>query len=89
MFQNPLKKLDQENLKRSSDLLKRQRDDNKIINRRLKVLAFIVCIIFTSISARLIYIQFNKNEEYKIKLDNFASKKQTTTTPRGTREFDS
>ncbi|MEG2549361.1 MAG: penicillin-binding protein 2 [Erysipelotrichaceae bacterium] len=76
--------MDQENLKRSSDLLKRQRDDNKIINRRLKVLAFIVCIIFASISARLIYIQFNKNEEYKIKLDNFASKKQTTTTPRGT-----
>ncbi|MEG0980423.1 MAG: penicillin-binding protein 2 [Erysipelotrichaceae bacterium] len=84
MFQNPLKKLDHDNLKRSSDLLKQQRDDNKIINGRLKIMAFIVCIIFTAISARIIYIQLNKNDEYKIKLENYVSKKQSTTTPRGT-----
>ncbi|MEG2410490.1 MAG: penicillin-binding protein 2, partial [Erysipelotrichaceae bacterium] len=84
MFQNPLKKLDHDNLKRSSDLLKQQRDDNKIINGRLKIMAFIVCIVFTTISARIIYIQLNKNDEYKIKLENYVSKKQSTTTPRGT-----
>lgn len=83
MFRNPLKKLDQENMRRSSEILKKQRDDNKIINIRLRISAVVVCMVFALIGGRLVYIQYQKNDEYKTKLENFTSKKQRNTTPRG------
>lgn len=84
LFRNPLKRLDHDQMRRSSDLMKKQRDDNKTINVRLRITAAITCVLFSLIATRLIYIQYAQNDEYKIKLENFESKKQKNTTPRGT-----
>lgn len=83
MFRNPFQKFDHEEMRRSSDVLKKPKDMNKVINQRVQIGGLVILIIFGCISFRLINLQYRENDEYKVKLDNYASRKQTSSTPRG------
>ena len=83
MLRNPFRDLDQKKLSRSSDILKTQNDYFKIVNRRIFVFSIIICIIFSVISVRLIFLQIRDQEEYAVKLENYSSQTQTDSTPRG------
>ncbi len=83
MFRNPFQKLDHEEMRRSSDVLKKPKDMNKVINQRVRIGGLVILIIFGCISFRLVNLQYRENDEYKVKLDNYASRKQTSSTPRG------
>ena len=83
MLRNPFRDLDQKKLSRSSDILKTQNDYFKIVNRRIFVFSIIICIIFSIISVRLIFLQIRDQEEYAVKLENYSSQTQTDSTPRG------
>lgn len=83
MFSNPFKKMDQETLRHSSDLLNKQKNYNKVINLRISIAAVAVLCVFGIIAFRLFDIQYRNHDSYTLKLENFASKKQKTVTPRG------
>ena len=83
MFSNPFKKMDQETLRHSSDLLNKQKNYNKVINLRISIAAVAVLCVFCIIAFRLFDIQYRNHDSYTLKLENFASKKQKTVTPRG------
>lgn len=83
MIRNPFRDIDAKNLRRSSDLLKKQNDYQKIVNKRLNVLTLVTILLFTAIAGRLIDIQIRQKDAYTTKLASYTSKKQTTSTPRG------
>lgn len=83
MFRNPFRDMDAKKLRRSSDILKKQNDYQKIVNFRLNVVTIVTVLIFVGIAARLIDIQIRQKDEYAVKLEAYTSKKQVSTTPRG------
>lgn len=83
MIRNPFRDIDAKNLRRSSDLLKKQNDYQKIVNKRLNILTLVTILLFTGIAGRLIDIQIRQKDDYTTKLASYTSKKQTTSTPRG------
>lgn len=83
MIRNPFRDIDAKNLRRSSDLLKKQNDYQKIVNKRLNILTFVTIVLFAAIAGRLIDIQIRQKDDYTTKLASYTSKKQTTSTPRG------
>lgn len=83
MIRNPFRELDAKNMLHSSDLLKKQNDYQKIVNKRLNITTAIIVFIFICISARLIDIQVRQKDDYANKLENYTLKKQVISTPRG------
>lgn len=83
MPMNPFRKLDLERMRRSSALLNKPSDIQKVVNQRLKVFTMVVIAGFLLIAAQLINIQLRKNDEYTQKLDAYTLKQQILTTPRG------
>lgn len=83
MLRNPFRDMDAKNLRRSSDVLKKQNDYQKIVNKRLSIVALVIVLIFVVIAGRLVDIQVRQKEEYATKLDNYSLKKQEISTPRG------
>lgn len=83
MIRNPFRDIDAKKLRRSSDLLKKQSDYQKVVNKRLHVVTLVTILAFTAISARLIDIQIRRQDEYTVKLESYASKKQVFSPPRG------
>lgn len=83
MLRNPFRDMDAKNLRRSSDLLKKQNDYHKIVNKRLNIVALVTILIFVFIAGRLVDIQIRQQEDYATKLDSYSMKKQITSTPRG------
>lgn len=80
---NPFRKLDLDKMRRSSALLNKPSDMQKVVNQRLKVLTIITFAGFFVIAAQLINVQVRKNDEYTQKLDAYTLKQQILTTPRG------
>ena len=72
MFSNPFKKMDQETLRHSSDLLNKQKNYNKVINLRISIAAVAVLCVFCIIAFRLFDIQYRNHDSYTLKLENFA-----------------
>lgn len=83
MLRNPFRDLDQKKLSRSSDVLKKQNDYFKIVNRRIIILSSIIVLLFAAVSVRLFFLQIRDNDEYTTKLENYSSQKQRDMTPRG------
>lgn len=83
MIRNPFRDLDQKKLSRSSDVLKTQNDYFKIVNRRIFIFGIIICLIFSVVSVRLVFLQIRSQEDYAAKLENYSSQKQTDSTARG------
>ncbi len=83
MIRNPFRELDAKNMLHSSDLLKKQNDYQKIVNKRLNITTAIIVFVFICISARLIDIQVRQKDDYANKLENYTLKKQVISTPRG------
>lgn len=83
MLRNPFRDLDHKKLSRSSDALKAQNDYFKIVNRRIFVFGIIICVIFATISVRLVFLQIRNQEDYASKLEAYSSQKQTDSTSRG------
>lgn len=83
MIRNPFRDLDQKKLSRSSDVLKTQNDYFKIVNRRIFIFGIIICLIFSIVSVRLVFLQIRSQEDYAAKLENYSSQKQTDSTARG------
>lgn len=83
MLRNPFRDMDAKHMRRSSDLLKKQNDYQKIVNKRLTIVAVITVLLFVGIAGRLIDIQVRQKDEYATKLDIYSLKKQIISTPRG------
>ena len=83
MLRNPFKELDANIRKRSSDLLRRGFDFNKIVNQRATIVISVVFVCFLAIALRLIQIQYIEQESYLEKLKVFTQKNQTISPPRG------
>ena len=83
MLRNPFKELDANIRKRSSDLLKRGFDFNKVVNQRATIVISVVFVCFLAIGLRLIQIQYFEQESYLEKLKAFTQKNQTISPPRG------
>lgn len=83
MFKNPFHKIDQKNARRQSDALKIGQDYQKITNNGLRNIGIFIIVAFVAIGGRLVYIQVNQHENYKVKLEAYNGKKQIITTPRG------
>lgn len=83
MLRNPFRDMDAKHLRHSSDLLKKQNDYQKIVNKRLAIVAVVIVLLFVGIAARLVDIQVRKKDEYATKLDIYSMKKQVISTPRG------
>ncbi|MGN1343391.1 MAG: penicillin-binding transpeptidase domain-containing protein, partial [Traorella sp.] len=83
MIKNPFKELDAKMRNRSSDILKKGFDFNKIVNQRARIMILAVLACYVLIGARLIQIQYVSSESYAIKLENFTRKNQTISPPRG------
>lgn len=83
MLRNPFRDLDAKNLRRSSDLLKKQNDYQKIVNKRLNIATIITVLLFMVVAARLIDIQVRQQDDYTTKLESYSLKKQVISTPRG------
>lgn len=84
MFINPLKKIDLARAKRSSNKLKQMKNQDEVMNNRIKVTILVVAILFSFIGARLVQLQIFKNDEYENKLEVAMAAKQTFASPRGT-----
>lgn len=83
VLRNPFRDMDAKNLRRSSDLLKKQNDYQKIVNKRLNIAAIVTVLLFMVIAVRLIDIQVRQQDDYTTKLESYSMKKQVTSTPRG------
>lgn len=83
MLRNPFRDIDAKHMRHSSDLLKKQNDYQKIVNKRLTIVAVITVLLFVGIAGRLIDIQVRQKDEYATKLDIYSLKKQVISTPRG------
>lgn len=83
MLRNPFKELDANIRKRSSDLLKRGFDFNKVVNQRATTVISVVFVCFLAIGLRLVQIQYFEQETYLEKLKAFTQKNQTISPPRG------
>lgn len=83
MLRNPFRDMDAKNLRRSSDVLKKPNNYQKIVNKRLSITALIIVLIFVVIAGRLVDIQIRQKEEYATKLESYSLKKQEVSTPRG------
>ena len=83
MLRNPFRDIDAKHMRHSSDLLKKQNDYQKIVNKRLTIVALVTVLLFVCIAGRLIDIQVRQKEEYATKLDIYSMKKQVISTPRG------
>lgn len=80
---NPFRKLDLDQMRRSSSLLSKPSDMQKVINQRLKVFTIVIFVCFVIIAAQLVNIQIRKHDEYTQKLNAYTLKQQILTTPRG------
>lgn len=67
----------------SSEYLKKALDLSKLINTRYYYLIVIILILMIVIIGRLYYVQIIKSKDYQSKLEAYASRYQTITTPRG------
>ena len=83
MFRNPFKEADARMRNRSSDLLRKGFDFNKIINQRARIVILVIFVCYIAIAFRLIHIQYISNEDYVIKLENFTRKNLLISPPRG------
>lgn len=83
MLRNPFRDIDAKNLRRSSDVLKKQNDYYKIVNKRLTILMIVIVLLFAGISVRLMDVQIRQKDAYTTKLAAASLKKQVTPTPRG------
>lgn len=83
MLRNPFKELDARMRNRSSDILKKNFDFNKVVNKRSRIMMMIVTVCFLVIAFRLIQIQYVQNDEYIVKLQAFTQKNQSISPPRG------
>ena len=83
MLRNPFKELDANIRKRSSDLLKRGFDFNKVVNQRATIVISVVFVCFLAIGLRLVQIQYFEQGSYLEKLKAFTQKNQTISPPRG------
>lgn len=80
---NPFRKLDLDQMRRSSALLNRPSDMQRIVNQRLKVFTMMIIAGFVILAVQLVNVQIRKNEEYTLKLEAYTLKQQVLTTPRG------
>lgn len=80
---NPFRKLDLDNMRRSSSLLNKPSDMQKVINQRLKAFIIVIVVGFFVIAIQLFIIQIVKNDEYSKKLEAYTLNQQILTTPRG------
>lgn len=83
MFINPFRKQDINRRRRSSNIFSKKEDTAKVINKRLRIVTLVVCLLFLVIGLRLAQLQLIDNEEYALKLEAFTAKKQTFSSPRG------
>lgn len=83
MMRNIFRDMDAKRFRNSSDLLKKQNDYQKIVNKRLQIVMIVTVCLFVIIAGRLIDIQIRQQDEYATKLDVYAMKKQIISTPRG------
>lgn len=83
MLRNPFKELDANIRKRSSDILKRGFDFNKVVNQRATIVISVVFVCFLAIGFRLVQIQYFEQENYIEKLKAFTQKNQIISPPRG------
>ena len=83
MIRNPFRDLDHKKLTRSSDILQRQNDYFKIVNKRIFIFSIIIVLLFSTIIVRLMFIQIRNHDTYVTKLAAVASQKQRSQTPRG------
>lgn len=83
MIRNPFKELDANIRKRSSDVLRKGFDFNKVVNQRARIVISVVFAFFLVIGLRLVQIQYFEHESYSNKLQAFTQKNQTTSPPRG------
>lgn len=83
MIRNPFREIDAKKLRRSSDILKKQNDYQKIVNHRLQVVGLVTILIFVVIAGKLVDIQVRQKDSYAVKLESYTSKKQVSSTPRG------
>lgn len=83
MLRNPFKELDANIRKRSSDILRKGFDFNKVVNDRARIVILVVFTCFLVIGLRLVQIQYFEQESYLDKLLAFTQKNQITSPPRG------
>ena len=83
MIRNIFRDMDAKRFRNSSDLLKKQNDYQKIVNKRLQIFMIVIVLLFVVITGRLIDIQIRQKDEYATKLDVYSMKKQVISTPRG------
>lgn len=83
MLKNPFLKIDQKNARRQSDKMRKGQEFQKITNNGLQTFGIFMILSFVLLSGRLVYIQVNEHENYKVKLEAYNGKKQVITTPRG------
>lgn len=83
MIQNPFRKFDLENMKHSSDQLNQTMDFSGEVSKRLVIFAIIISLLFGTVFVRLFQIQILDHDEYTIKMENFNTKTQSSSTPRG------
>lgn len=83
MIPNPFRKFDLDKMRRSSDQLNQSMDYANEVSKRLIIFAVIICILFAAVFVRLVQIQVLNHEEYTVKMENFNTTKQSSSTPRG------
>lgn len=83
MIRNPFRDLDHKKLTRSSDVLQKQNDYYKIVNKRIMIFSVIICLLFLSVLFKLTLLQTRDHDKYVLKLANLSSNKQITQPPRG------
>ncbi len=83
MIRNPFRDLDHKKLTRSSDVLQKQNDYYKIVNRRIVIFGIIISILFLSVFFKLTLLQTRDYDKYSLKLANISSSKQISQPPRG------
>ncbi len=84
MFTNPLKKMDMDRKKRSSNLFRQTVDVEKTINMRMRITISVVCAIFAIIVGRLVYLQLLHQDYYSKKMESYTAMKQSFSCARGT-----
>lgn len=82
-FKNPLREQDLNRRRRESSHFRTKTESDKVINERLKVAIIVLCVFFTVIALRLIYVQIFQQKEYQLKLEAFTSSEQSVSPPRG------
>ena len=83
MIPNPFRKFDLENMKHSSDQLNQSMDFSGEVSKRLIIFAVIIGLLFSAVFVRLFQIQVLQHEEYTIKMENYNTTTQASSTPRG------